>query len=212
VGDGVWKDYVAYWLRRFEELAGTRPLPPGQPKPQPPLVWERYRVVKGDFQRGVDFERGVSQAMQQEAALPPAERKLVPKDMHKPRVDSNVGVDREGADTLRYSDQVVVDEASLKPGLQPRVDAFSNKSRDFTRMARKEALAQVVADIREVLTKYGGVLEIRRPGHPLFGRKVRVSRVYLVYDARVARIDRRLLDQVKDIAASNKVTLIFHAN
>jgi hypothetical protein len=34
------------------------------------------------------------------------------------------------------------------------------------------------------MSQYGGRLEVRRPGHPLYGRTVQVSKVHLVYEAK----------------------------
>ena len=41
----------------------------------------------------------------------------------------------------------------------------------------------MIEDINEALTKYGGEVEIRKPGHPLYGKIAKVSEVSLVYDA-----------------------------
>jgi len=65
------------------------------------------------------------------------------------------------------------------PGQPPRVETFSFKSRDFSGMEAEVMEAQMKADAREALRKYGGTLDIRRPG--LEGRAA-VQRVRLIYE------------------------------
>jgi len=140
--------------------------------------------------------------MRRELTLPEAQRHLVP-NMKKPLLAENVGVARTGSPRVLYPDQLVVDEATLKPGAQPRVEAFSNKSRDFNKMSEEQIADQVTADVQEALSKYSGLIQIRRPGHPLFGREVTVSKVHLVYDAKLtteeARATIRKALPIKDI-------------
>lgn len=95
-----------------------------------------------------------------------------------------MGLKREGRTSVVYVDHLAVDEATLKSSA-PRVETISTKQRDFKRMSEDEAKNQVAADAREALTKYGGAVEVRRRGHPLFGRRVPVSRVHLVYDGKL---------------------------
>jgi hypothetical protein len=180
---GRWVDYVAYWERRYEELAGTRQRPPGAPPVKPPLAWEGYNTFLGRFQRALDFQRDVARALRREAGLTKGERQWL-RGLEQPLVAENVGLAHEGRSALTYVDQFVVDESSLRPGLTPSVHSFSNKQRDFQSLSKNAVERQLAADAQEALTKYGGTVEIRRPGHPLFGRKITVSRVHLVYDER----------------------------
>jgi hypothetical protein len=124
-------------------------------------------------------------------------------------VTENVGLAHEGSASLTYVDQLVVDKASLLPGRTPSVHSFSNKQRGFKSMSKEEALKQLDVDAQEALTKYGGMLEIRRPGHPLFGRKVNVSRLHLVYDERgmTSELQRALSTEAKKL----DIELHFHA-
>jgi hypothetical protein len=119
--------------------------------------------------------------LQGEAEVPQGKRQLL-QEMERPQVSENVGLTRDGSDARTYVDQLVVDEATLQ-GASPRVETFSTKQRDFRRMSDQSLRAQVEADAREALRKYGGTVEIRRQGHPLFERRVPVSRVHLVYDS-----------------------------
>lgn len=66
--------------------------------------------------------------------------------------------------------------------MKPSVHSFSIKQHDFSGVSIRDARSQLIADIQEAQVKYGGVVEVRRLGHPLLGRKVVVSRVHLVYD------------------------------
>jgi hypothetical protein len=181
--NGRWVDYVAYWERRYEELVGTRQRPPGAPPVKPPLVWDGYDVFLGRFQRALEFQRDVARALQHEAKLAEPQRHWL-RGLERPLVTENVGLVHEGRATLTYVDQLVVDEASLRPGWTPTVHSFSNKQHGFKSMSEKEMRNQLTVDVKEALTKYGGTVEVRRPGHPLFGRKVSVSRVHLIYDGK----------------------------
>jgi hypothetical protein len=75
-------------------------------------------------------------------------------------------------------------------------------------MSEKEMLNQLTVDVKEALTKYGGTVEVRRPGHPLFERKASVSRVHLVYDGKGLKQDAQgtLVEQSKTL----NVELHFH--
>jgi hypothetical protein len=207
-GDGRWMDYVAYWERRYEELAGTRPRPPGALPAKPPLAWEGYKSLLGRFQQAMEFQRDVARVLQQEARLPKAQRHWL-RGLEEPLVTENVGLGHAGTVIPTYVDQLVVDEASLRPGRTPTVHSFSNKQRDFSAMSEEAALKQLKADAREALTKYGGSVEIRRPGHPLFGRQVKVSRVHLVYDEQ--GVPPGLGDTLKTRADNLNIELHFHA-
>jgi hypothetical protein len=172
----LWGDYVSYWERRFTELTASGKAA----SVRPPLTWRSYYAFRARFAEALKFQRGVSAELLREAELPRQERRML-GGMEKPRVDDNVGLSREGSSSRNYADQLVVDEATLQKST-PRVESFSTKQRDLRRMSDRELERQVGSDAREALSKYGDTVEIRRPGHPLFERRVTVSRVHLVYD------------------------------
>lgn len=196
-----WASYVAYWDRRYEELAGARPLPPGRAEVKPPLTWEAYSSLLGEFQRSLEFQRSAARVLQQ------GNREWVP-DMKQPLATENTGLKPEGSTTVTYADDLVVDEATLSPGLRPNVQSFSMKQRDFSAMSDDEAFKQVRADAREALTKYGGTVEVRRSGHPLFGKKVVVTRVHLVYDG--TALSPEFKNALRKEAGGRRVELHFH--
>jgi hypothetical protein len=204
---GRWVDYVAYWERRYEELAGTRQRPPSALPAKPPLAWDSYDTFLGRFQRALAFQRDVARVLQQETTLAETQRHWL-RGLERPLVTENVGLIHEGRVSLTYVDQFVVDEASLRPGRAPVVHSFSNKQRDFKSMSEKEMSHQLKADATEALTKYGGTVEVRRPGHSLFERKVSVSRVHLVYDGKglEPEIQRKLINASTNLP----VELHFH--
>ncbi|MFL5353896.1 hypothetical protein [Archangium sp.] len=204
-----WVDYVGYWERRYEELAGTRQRPVGAPAAKPPLTWESYEAFLGRFQRAMAFQRDVAQALRSEVGLAMGQRHLL-RGLEQPLVTENVGLIHEGRASLTYVDQLVVDEASLRPGQTPVVHSFSNKQRGFTSMSRDNAVRQLQADAREAWTKYGGEVEIRRPGHPLFGRKVTVSRVHLVYYEEKG-LEAEVKGALEEASRKSNVELHFHA-
>jgi hypothetical protein len=205
--NGRWVDYVAYWERRYEELAGTRQRPPGAPPVKPPLVWDGYDVFLGRVQRALAFERDVARVLRHEVGLADTQRQWL-RGLERPLVTEHLGLAHEGRATLTYVDQFIVDEASLRLGRTPVVHSFSNKQRDFKSMSEKEMLNQLKADATEAVTKYGGTVEVRRPGHLLFGRKVSVSRVHLVYDGKglEPEIQRKLINASTNLP----VELHFH--
>jgi hypothetical protein len=206
--NGRWLDYVTYWERRYEELSGTRPRPPGAPPAKPPLAWNSYNTFLGRFQQAMEFQRNVAQALRREAGLAQGERHWL-RGLEQPLVMENVGLAHEGRASLTYVDQLVVDEASLRPGQRPTVHSFSNKQRDFRTLSENEVQKLLEADVKEALTKYGGVVEIRRPGHPLFGRKVNVSRVHLIYDEK--KMTSKVKDTLNKAAERYDIELHFHA-
>jgi hypothetical protein len=65
---------VAYWHRRYEELAGTRPLPPRVIEAKPPLTWESYSTLLKTFQRSLEFQRAVTRWLLKDALLKRAPR------------------------------------------------------------------------------------------------------------------------------------------
>jgi hypothetical protein len=198
-----WQSYVAYWHRRYEELAGTRPLPPRVPEVKPPLTWESYAGLLHTFQRSLEFQRAVTRWLQQAEGS----RQCLP-GMKQPLVTDNTGLQLEGRAYPVYVDQIAVDQATLGPGLRPSVHSLSNKQRNFAGMSEKDALRHLDVDAREARAKYGGEVEVRRSGHPLFGRKVRVTQTHLVYDG--TGLSSSLKDTLLKAAASQGVELHFH--
>jgi hypothetical protein len=198
-----WTSYVAYWHRRYEELAGTRPLPSGVPNAKPPLTWESYSTLLNTFQRSLEFQRAVTRWLQQAEGS----RQCIP-GMKRPLVTDNTGLQLEGRAYPVYVDQLAVDEATLGPGRQPSVHSFSNKQHSFSGKSWDEMLEQLRADSREATTKYGGLVEVRRRGHPLFGQKVRVSQVHIVYDGR--GLSSTLKDDLMKAAPDFGAELHFH--
>jgi hypothetical protein len=170
---------------------------------KPPLTWDSYSAMLGRFQRSLEFQRAVTRWLQQQGS-----REWLP-GMKRPLITDNVGLKLEGRATPVYVDQLAVDQATLGPGLRPSVHTFSTKQRDFAGKTRREAVGQLEVDAREARTKYGGEAEVRRAGHPLFGKKGRVSRTHLVYDAR--GLDANLKDALLNAAPDHGVTLHFHA-
>lgn len=177
-GEALWRDYVTYWERRFSELSAVDAQVAGI---RPPLTWESYQLFRTRFARAMKFQSDVSAMLQGEVERPHGKRQLL-QGMEKPQMDENVGLAHAGSDARTFVDQLVLDEATLQSA-SPRVETFSTKQRDFRQMSDQNLRAQVEADAREALRKYGGTVEIRRQGHPLFERRVPVSRVHLVYDS-----------------------------
>jgi hypothetical protein len=198
-----WTSYVAYWHRRYEELAGTRPLPSGVSAAKPPLTWESYSTLLNTFQRSLEFQRAVTRWLQQAEGS----RQCIP-GMKQPLVTDNTGLQLEGRAYPGYVDQLAVDQATLGPGRRPSVHSFSNKQHSFSGKSWDEMLEQLRADSREATTKYGGVVEVRRRGHPLFGQKVRVSRVHIVYDGK--GLSSKLQDDLMKAAPDFGVELHFY--
>jgi hypothetical protein len=197
-----WTSYVAYWHRRYEELAGTRPLPSGVSKAKPPLTWESYSTLLNTFQRSLEFQRAVTRWLQQAEGS----RQCIP-GMKQPLVTDNTGLQIEGRANPVYVDQLAVDKATLGPGRQPSVHSFSNKQHSFSGKNWEQVREQLGADSREATTKYGGVVEVRRRGHPLFSQKVRVSQVHIVYDGK--GLSSTLKDALLEEAPRHGVQLHF---
>jgi hypothetical protein len=198
-----WTSYVAYWHRRYEELAGTRPLPPRVPEAKPPLTWESYSTLLNTFQRSLEFQRAVTRWLQQAEGS----RQWMP-GMKQPLVTDNTGLQIEGRANPVYVDQLAVDKATLGPGRQPSVHSFSNKQHTFSGKNWEQVREQLGADSWEATTKYGGVVEVRRRGHPLFGHKVRVSQVHIVYDE--TGLSSKLKDALLEEAPRHGVQLHFY--
>ncbi|MBZ4420708.1 hypothetical protein [Myxococcus sp. RHSTA-1-4] len=166
-GTGLWREYVAYREARLGEIIEGRPA-------QGPLRWEGYQVMRGLFARGGMFEWRMVSLLREDAALPRAQRRWL-GDFIEPRIETHVGVAK--AD-LRYVDVLVI-ETRPPVGEPPRVETFSFKSRDLSRLDAEGLSAQMTADASDAMRYYGGVMRIRRPGLQM---EVRVQRVRLVYE------------------------------
>jgi CBS-domain-containing membrane protein len=85
---------------------------------------------------------------------------------------------------LRFADVLVIEQKPL-PGQPPRVETFSFKSRDLSRLGDDALKAQMKADASEALGYYGETLDIRRPSLKQLvreGSEVPVQRVRLIYE------------------------------
>ncbi|MBN1209484.1 MAG: hypothetical protein JXB05_31825 [Myxococcaceae bacterium] len=147
-----------------------------------PLRWEGYRELRERFNHAIQFESEVGGVLVREMEQPVGARRVL-KDSQKPLIARRVGTTKSGRPGVRYPDFLVVDETTLAEGRVPRVDSFSVKKRDFSNKSKREVERQVETDTQEAMGQYGGSLEVRRPGHPLYGRTVQVSKVHLVYQA-----------------------------
>lgn len=202
----LWVDYVAYWEGRYQELAGLRSSAAGRAELKPPLRWQSYQQFRERFREALEFQRRVGEAMKGEASGAAGARSLL-RGVEQPLVTENVGLAHEGG-SLTYVDQLVVDKASLGSSSRPAVHSFSNKKRSLAARDVDNTLKQLQADLQEARSKYGGTVEVRRPGHPLFGRKVIVTRVHLVYDSE--GLSDTLRKALSNEALSNGVDLHFY--
>ncbi|MGZ3461147.1 MAG: hypothetical protein ACXU86_21880, partial [Archangium sp.] len=146
------------------------------------MTWEAYEQMRGWFARGLAFERVMVNLLEADAQLPRAQRRFL-GDFNKPRIEANVGV-RKPSPGLRFADVLVIEEGELG-GRPRRVETFSFKSRDLSGLDPDTLKAQMIADAREALRKYGETLDIRRGSlQPLLpgGSEVQVPRVRLIYE------------------------------
>lgn len=203
--EALWRDYIAYWERRYAELASPDALAKGV---KGPLEWPGYQAFRTRVRAAIEVQASVAEMLRGEAKLPAAER-MVLRGMKQPLTETNVGLKREGKASVVYVDHIAVDGATLKSSA-PRVESISTKQRDFKRMSENEAKNQVAADAREALTKYGGEVEVRRRGHPLFGRRVTVSRVHLMYDGRLVPGESPVRTAMLKAAEEAGVEIHFH--
>jgi hypothetical protein len=204
----LWADYVAYWEGRYQELAGLRSSTAGRAELKPPLKWQSYQQFRERFRQALEFQRRVGEAMRSEASGAAGARRLL-RGVEQPLVTENVGLAHERG-FLTYVDQLVVDKASLSAGSRPAVHSFSNKKRSLASRDLDDTLKQLQADLQEARLKYGGTVEVRRPGHPLFGRKVIVTRVHLVYDGQ--GLTDPLRKALSNEALNNGVDLHFYGH
>jgi len=171
-GSPLWSEYVRYGEGRLAELMKGMPV-------KPPLLWEGYQRMRGNYARGLAFERAFVEVLRADAALPKAQRRFL-GDFDSPRIETYVGVKKPGTG-LRFADVLIIEEGQLA-GPLPRVETFSFKSRNLSSLKRGEMTSQMKADASEALRYYGETLEIRRPSLALRGQEVPVHRVRLIYE------------------------------
>ncbi|WAS89500.1 MULTISPECIES: hypothetical protein [unclassified Corallococcus] len=169
-GHPLWTEYVSYREARLAELERGTPA-------KGPLRWEGYLDLRGQFIRGLMFERAMVARLRADAALPRAQRRWL-QDFDQPRIETHVGMTK--AD-LRFADALVI-ETKPPSGQPPRMETFSFKSRDLRSLVSKALLSQMKADATGALRYYGETVDIRRPG--LEGM-VRIQKVHLIYEGNV---------------------------
>ncbi|RKH32721.1 hypothetical protein D7Y13_22005 [Corallococcus praedator] len=166
-GSFMWSEYVKYWERRLGEIREDLNV-------KGPLKFEGYLKMRGEFARGLAFERTMLSLLEADAALPPAQRQWL-QDFNQPRIEMHVGVMK--AD-LRFADLLVI-ENQPTAGQPPRVETFSTKSRDLSQLKREDLRTQMIGDAKLALRYYGETLKIRRPGMEM---EVQVQRIRLIYE------------------------------
>jgi len=181
-GSPLWSDYLAYRRMRMALLEEGKPI-------KGPLRWEAYELLRGDFARGLAFERLMISLLREDAALPQAQRRWLGA-FTLPRIEVHVGLSKSGVPGMRFADVLVIEQRP-PPGQPPRVETFSFKSR-FLKLLEGEALeASIWVDARAALEYYGGTVDIRRLS--LKG-SVQVRRVRLVYEGGSLMPARPVLD------------------
>ncbi|RKH47174.1 hypothetical protein D7Y23_22515 [Corallococcus sp. AB050B] len=184
-GHPLWTEYVSYREARLAELEQGTPA-------KGPLRWEGYLDLRGQFIRGLMFERSMVARLRADAALPRAQRQWL-RDFEQPRIETHVGMTK--AD-LRFADVLVI-ESKPPSGQPPRMETFSFKSRDLHLLNQGSVTAQMRADARAALRYYGETVNVRRPG--LEG-PARIRRVRLIYEGGALKLENRA-DLKKAIAA-----------
>jgi len=169
-GSALWNDYLAYRRMRLALLEEGKPA-------KGPLRWEAYERLRGDFARGLAFERFMISLLREDAALPPAQRQWL-SAFTQPRIEVHVGLSKAKGTSVRFADVLVIEERPL-PGWAPHVETFSFKSRNLKPLADEALEAPLLMDARAALEYYGGEVDIRRPS--LKG-SVQVQRVRLLYE------------------------------
>jgi hypothetical protein len=177
-----WDEFEAYRQRRFHEVRAQQLGTRSSLSVKPPLRWEDYRQLRNHFQICYEFESKVGGILLRELELPAGSHRLL-TGSRQTLLARHVGTTKTGQQGVRFPDYLAVDEATLKEGSTPRVETISVKKRNFAKMSENDVRTHVEADTRQAVGQYGGSLEVRRPGHPLYGRSVRVSKVHLVYEA-----------------------------
>ncbi|MFY0530472.1 hypothetical protein ACN28I_47310 [Archangium gephyra] len=174
-GNPRWREYVDYYEKRLGEVKEGKAA-------KGPLPWGAYGQMRAWFARGLAFERVMVALLEADAQLPRARRRFL-GDFDKPRVETNVGVKKQGPG-LRFVDVLVIETGELA-GRPRRVETFSFKSRDLSGLRREALMAQMIEDANEASRKYGESLNVRRDSlQPLLhaGSEVPVSRVRLIYE------------------------------
>ena len=174
-GLSLWSEYVAYYENRVAQLKQGTTV-------KPPLAWAGYERMRGWFARGLAFERTMVELLRADAALPRGLRRFL-GDFDKPRIETYVGV-KKPKSGLCFADVLVIEEGA-HAGSPPRVETFSFKSRDLSRMEADVLEAQMAADALEALGYYGETLNIRRSSLQHLvreGGEVPVLRVRLIYE------------------------------
>ncbi|AFE06545.1 hypothetical protein COCOR_05731 [Corallococcus coralloides DSM 2259] len=166
-GHPLWTEYVSYREARLAELEQGTPA-------KGPLKWEGYLDLRGQFIRGLMFERDMVARLRADAALPQAQRRWL-RDFDQPRIETHVGMTK--AD-LRFADALVI-ETKPPPSQPPRMETFSFKRRNLRQLDQDALAAQMRADARAALRYYGETVNVRRPG--LEG-PARIRKVRLIYE------------------------------
>ncbi|NVJ25842.1 hypothetical protein HUW62_31930 [Myxococcus sp. AM011] len=166
-GAPLWQEYVAYRKRRLKEIRDGDAV-------KGPLKWEGYQGMRAYYARGMAFERTMIAILEEDAAKPRAERAWL-KDFEQPRIETHVGVSKVD---FRYADVLVIEERP-PPGQSPRVETFSFKSRNLSRLDWEALEVQVNTDASNAMKYYGGTLKILRDG---MRQQATVKRVRLVYE------------------------------
>ena len=185
-GSPRWVEYVAYRERRLSELKQ------GQ-STTGPLRWESYEALRGWFARGLAFERFMVAELRTDAALPRAQRRWL-RDFEQPRIETHVGVAKEGTTGIRFADVLVIEQRP-PPGQPPRVESFSFKSRNLAPLAQELLEEQIMMDARAALQYYGGTVDILRPA---LKSRAQVQHVRLVYEGgELVPENLKVLDRVR---------------
>ncbi len=186
-GQQLWEDYLRYYHDRLDAIERQLSSPSGRVTADPPRTWESYRDVRsGELAaaaRGRAFQGRVTRSME------PLEGQYL--------TESDVGVSRKaapGRGEVVYPDQLILDRTTSE------VTTVSNKSRRFNPDDIAGVRTQVETDVRELIDKYGGDLYVRRPEHPLYGQKVTVREIVLVYDQSTFGGLRDLQDRIVSFA------------
>jgi hypothetical protein len=82
---------------------------------------------------------------------------------------------------------------------------------DHSRNALQDVFRRVRADVEELVTKYSGNIEIRRPSHPSFDETVPVREVVLIYEQTGVPPDvaRQIMDEARRTARQLDPSLDF---